>query len=74
MRATESGSARAGITLHHPAAFWLGAATLTLGVILHLPMFLRARDMGFELAGMALDTPMKVGMALIMIGLVATFY
>ncbi|MFN2390002.1 MAG: MFS transporter [Actinomycetota bacterium] len=37
-------------------------------------MYLGARDMGYVLAGMAMDTPMKVGMALIVAGLGATFY
>ncbi|HSH61850.1 MAG TPA: MFS transporter [Acidimicrobiales bacterium] len=63
-----------GITFHHPAAFWLGTAAVTAGVVLHLPMYLGSRDMGYELAGMAVDGPMKAGMALILAGLAATFY
>jgi len=43
-------------------------------VILHLPMYLGARDMGYELTGMAVDTPMKLGMVLILVGLAATVY
>ncbi len=68
------GSTPSGITFHHPAAFWLGSAAITLGVLLHLPMYLGARDMGYMLAGMPMDTPMKLGMALIVVGLGATFY
>jgi len=65
---------RGGITFHHPAAFWLGSAAVALGVVLHLPMYLNARQMGYKMAGMAVDGPMKVGMALILVGVAATFY
>ena len=41
---------------------------------MHLPMYVSAGDMGYRLAGMAVDGPMKVGMALILVGLVATCY
>ena len=59
---------------HRPVAFWLGGGAVTVGVVLHLPMYLGARDMGYVLAGMAVDGPMKAGMALILLGLVATSY
>ena len=65
---------RSGITFHHPAAFWLGSAAVTAGVLLHLPMYMGARDMGYRLAGMPVDAPMKAGMALVLAGLAATFY
>ena len=71
---SDGGSTRSGITFHHPAAFWWGSAAITLGVLLHLPMYLGARDMGYALAGMPMDSPMKLGMALIVVGLGATFY
>ncbi|HSH22399.1 MAG TPA: hypothetical protein VK992_07285, partial [Candidatus Caenarcaniphilales bacterium] len=64
----------ASLRFHHPAAFWLGTGAVTAGVILHLPMYLGARDMGYELTGMAVDTPMKLGMVLILVGLAATVY
>jgi putative MFS transporter len=67
-------TANGGITFHHPAAFWLGSGAVTLGVLLHLPMYLGASDMGYRLAGMAIDGPMKAGMALILVGLGATSY
>ena len=37
----------------HPAYFWLGAATVTVGVGLHLPMFVEAQRMNSvgDLAG-----------------------
>ena len=65
---------RRGVTFHHPAAFWLGSAAVTVGVLLHLPMYTGARDMGYRLVGMPVDGPMKAGMALVLVGLAATFY
>lgn len=50
-------------------AFWLGSAAVTAGVLLHLPMFLMAKDMGFMLAGMPMDNGMLVGMGLIVLGI-----
>src|ERR1700685_2069887 len=36
-------------------AFWLGSAVVSIGVVLHLPMFWMARHSGFILAGMPMD-------------------
>jgi putative MFS transporter len=63
-----------GTTFGHPGAFWTGVVAVIAGVILHLPMYVEARDMGFRLAGMPLDVSMIVGMVLIVTGLAATFY
>jgi putative MFS transporter len=63
-----------GVTFAHPAAFWFGAVATTVGVILHLPMYLGARDMGYRLVGMPVDQTMMIGMALIVVGLVASLY
>ncbi len=63
-----------GITFGHPGAFWVGAVAVIAGVILHLPMYVEARDVGFRLAGMPLDVSMIAGMVLIVAGLGATFY
>ena len=57
-----------------PAAFWLGVVSVTAGVILHLPMWLDASDMHYKLVGMPVDTPMLIGMPLILIGLILTAY
>ncbi len=67
--------ARTGsITFPHAAAFWLGTAAVTVGVLLHLPMYLSGSDMGYLLVGMPIDRPMMAGMALIVAGLAATAY
>jgi len=58
----------------HARAFWLGSAACTVGVLLHLPMYLGAAGMHYQLTGMQPDAPMIVGMVLIVIGLVATTY
>lgn len=55
-------------------AFWLGSAIVTIGVFLHMPMFLMARDMGYRLAGMPMGSGMLWGMALIVIGVAVTAY
>lgn len=54
-----------------PALFWGGTALLTVGVVLHLPMYLDARSMHYHMAGMKMDAAMAIGMALIVVGLVA---
>jgi hypothetical protein len=58
----------------HRGAFWVGIAAVTLGVTLHLPMYVQAREMDYMMAGMPVDGPMKVGMALILAGLALSVY
>jgi len=58
----------------HPWYFWLGAATVTVGVGFHLPMYAEARRMNFHLAGMPVDWRMLVGMSLIVAGTAASWY
>lgn len=50
------------------AAFWLGCVLVTVGVVLHIPMYLMGRHNGFILAGMPMDAEMLWGMATIVIG------
>jgi putative MFS transporter len=50
-------------------AFWLGCLLVTIGVVLHLPMYWMGRDMGFQLVGMPMDAGMLWGMALIVTGI-----
>ena len=61
-----------GASVARGGTFWTGVVAVTTGVVLHLPMYLSARDAGFHLAGMPLNLPMVVGMALIVAGLGAT--
>lgn len=63
---------RSGIEFHHPGAFWFGVAAVTVGVLLHFPMYVEAAPMQYMMAGMPMDKPMMAGMALIVAGLVAT--
>ena len=63
-----------GATFGHRGAFWAGVVAVIAGVILHLPMYLEARDVGFRLVGMPLDVSMLVGMVLIVSGLAATVW
>jgi putative MFS transporter len=59
---------------HNMFAFWCGSLMVTVGVGLHLPMFWMGRKMGFRLVGMSMDTGMLVGMALIVLGIIAAAY
>lgn len=63
-----------GITFHHPGAFWFGVAAVTVGVILHLPMYLHGQHNGYRLVGMPMDASMLFGMAAIIVGCVASLY
>jgi putative MFS transporter len=58
----------------HAAAFWGGCVAVTIGVLLHLPMFIMARSTHYVLAGMPMGTGMLVGMGLIVAGFAATAY
>ena len=49
-------------------AFWLGTLIVTVGVMLHLPMYLMAKDAGYRMAGMPMDAGMLWGMWLIIAG------
>ncbi len=50
-------------------AFSLGCLAVTIGVLLHIPMFLMGRDMGYHLAGMPMGNDMLFGMFLIVAGI-----
>jgi MFS transporter, putative metabolite:H+ symporter len=58
----------------HPWAFWIGVAAVTAGVLLHVPMFLSAKDDGYMLKGMPMDGWMLVGMGLMAAGYAAVIY
>src|SRR6185312_15557263 len=63
-----------GIAFHHPLAFWLGCIAVAMGVCLHMPMYIMAAPMHYHLAGMAMDTPMSIGMGLIPCGVLLAAY
>ena len=73
-QAHEVGGKLGGVTFGHPAAFWTGVALVIGGVVAHLPMYLMGKDTGYRLAGMPMETPMRVGMAAILVGLVVSLY
>ena len=62
------------IAFHRPLPFIGGVAAVVVGVALHLPMYFGAADMQYRLASMPMDLSMKIGMALIVVGLIASFY
>jgi MFS transporter, putative metabolite:H+ symporter len=55
-------------------AFWIGSLFVIIGVLLHLPMFLMARQMHYMLAGMPMGAGMLWGMAFIIGGGAAAAY
>lgn len=63
-----------GISFHHPVAFWLGCALITLGVLSHGPMFMMGQHTHWQMVGMPMTWEMWAGMALIPIGLVLSGY
>jgi MFS transporter, putative metabolite:H+ symporter len=46
-------------------AFWIGSAVVSVGVVLHLPMFWMARNSRFNMSGMPMDAGMLFGLLLI---------
>jgi len=63
-----------GVSFYHPLAFWFGVIAVTAGVGAHLPMYWMARDNGFKLVGMEMDTGMFIGMAAIVVGMISSLY
>ncbi|MDP9222092.1 MAG: MFS transporter, partial [Actinomycetota bacterium] len=57
----------------HPVAFWLGTVAVSVGVLLHVPMFTGASGDGYKLVGMQISGLMLLGMALILAGFVLTY-
>ncbi|WP_231736324.1 MULTISPECIES: MFS transporter [unclassified Sphingopyxis] len=55
-------------------AFLLGVVAVTIGVLLHLPMFWMGRDIGFRMVGMPMDDGMIAGMYLIIAGIGVAAY
>jgi MFS transporter, putative metabolite:H+ symporter len=61
-------------TWRHALAFWCGSVMVSIGVLFHMPMLWMGRNTGYTLAGMPMGTGMYVGMALIVLGVVAAGY
>jgi putative MFS transporter len=55
-------------------AFVLGVVAVTAGVLLHIPMFWMAGDMGYRLYGMPMGNDMVAGMVLIVGGVAVAAY
>jgi MFS transporter, putative metabolite:H+ symporter len=64
----------AGVTFRNAPVFWAGTVACTVGVLLHLPMYIESRSDGYRMVGMQPDPAMLIGMALIVIGLVMSVY
>lgn len=62
------------IIFRSKGAFWVGFFAVSIGVALQLPMYINAKNMGYRLVGMPMDTSMNLGMALVVIGLIITLY
>jgi putative MFS transporter len=58
-----------GLGIHNPLAFWIGTLAIVAGVLAHVPMFICASHMGYQMTGMQMDGWMLAGMALIPAGL-----
>ncbi len=63
-----------GLSFHHPIAFWLGCAALMAGVLAHIPMFIHASYMDYQMVGMPMDPAMLAGMVVIPVGLLLATY
>src|SRR5438094_860978 len=55
-------------------AFAGGCLAVTVGVLLHMPMFIMGKATGYRLAGTPMDLAMLWGMALIVAGIAAASY
>ncbi len=62
------------IIFRSKGAFWVGFFSVAIGVALQLPMYINAESMGYRLVGMPMNTPMNVGMTLVILGLLVTIY
>ncbi len=62
------------IVFRSPWSFYIGCVLVAAGALLHLPMFLAARDMHYRLANMPMSPEMIVGMIMIVAGLFLVAY
>jgi MFS transporter, putative metabolite:H+ symporter len=59
---------------YRQTAFWLGCTSVTAGVLLHMPMYAESLDGGHHMSDMPIGWDMILGMALIVLGVVAACY
>lgn len=65
---------RAGLSFHHPVAFWLGCTLIAAGVFSHGPMFMMGQHTHWQMVGMPMTLEMWIGMAIIPVGLALSAY
>ncbi|NNF58501.1 MAG: MFS transporter [Rhodothermaceae bacterium] len=58
-----------GISFHNAPAFWAGTLLTIVGVLLHMPDYIMAADMGYRMIGMEMSMWMNVGMGAILLGM-----
>jgi putative MFS transporter len=66
--------AKSRFTVYHSLAFWLGTLGIVAGVGCHIPDFIAARDMHYQMYGMPMSKMMGFGMLMIVTGIIATVY
>ncbi len=64
--------ARTGAGRWGTALFWAGCALISVGVLLHLPMYFHSLRGGHSMTAMPMDPAMGWGMSLVIAGVVAT--
>jgi putative MFS transporter len=62
------------IKIRNKLIFWGGFTSVCVGVLLQLPMYISASDVGYRLVGMTMSTTMDFGMALELVGFLAVLY
>jgi len=61
-------------TLSRKTIFWIGCIMVSVGMAMQLPMYFHARNMGYRLVGMHMDSFMIMGMIWMVIGLILTIF
>ena len=59
---------------YRQTAFWAGCVAVTAGVLLHMPMYAESLGGGHHMSDMPVGWDMILGMALIVLGVVAACY
>lgn len=59
---------------HRTIAFWAGCVAVSVGVLLHMPMYLQSLSGGHHMSDMPIGADMILGMALIVFGVAAACF